>query len=116
FQEVIEEHGDQLLENQEPARASARRSIDTLLAAGREPYAAVEKRAADLLERARRDNDPAAFEELTRRFPNSLAAEQASYGAGHARYSASDWPGACEALQKFLRDYPQSATAPQAMA
>ncbi|MCE9582126.1 MAG: PQQ-binding-like beta-propeller repeat protein [Planctomycetes bacterium] len=116
LQEIIEKHGDQLTDSQEPARLVARRSIDSILAAGREPYAAVEKEAAALLAKARANNDPAAFEELLLRFPNSLAAEDASFGAGHARFAASDWAAACDALQRFLRDHPQSSQGPQAMA
>ncbi|KAF0240732.1 MAG: hypothetical protein FD180_4790, partial [Planctomycetota bacterium] len=116
LQEVIAKHGDQMRDGGDLARLEARRSIDAILAAGREPYAAAEQEAAALLVRARKDNDPALFEDLLKRFPNSLAAEDASYGAGHARFAASDWTGACEALQKFLHGHPQSKQATQAMA
>ncbi|MEK7467822.1 MAG: PQQ-binding-like beta-propeller repeat protein [Planctomycetota bacterium] len=116
LQEVIAKHGDQTRDGGDVARLDARRSIDAILASGREPYAAAEQEAAGLLARARKDNDPALFEDLLKRFPNSLAAEDASYGAGHARFAASDWPGACDALQKFLKEHPQSGQAAQAMA
>lgn len=116
YQELIAKHGDQAREGGDLARVEARRAIDVLLSAGREPYATFEAEASALLARARKDNDPALFEDLLSRFPNSLAAEDASYGAGHARFAASDWAGACEALQDFLREHPQSGQAAQAMA
>lgn len=116
YQEVIAKHGDQLRDGGDPARTEARRAIDAILATGREPYAEVEAEATALLARARRENDPSLYESLLRLYPNSLAAEEAAYGAGHARFVAVDWPGACDALQKFLREHPQSSRVPQAMA
>ncbi len=116
YQELIAKHGDQARENGDLVRVEARRAIDVLLSAGREPYETFEAEASALLARARKDNDPSLYEDLLLRFPNSLAAEEASYGAGHARFASSDWAGACEALQNFLRDHPQSKSSAQAMA
>ena len=117
LQEIIELHGDSLDERQEPSRVRARHAIDAILArAGRPPYDDFEKQAADLLTRARAAGDTALFEELLRRFPNALAAEDAACGVGSARFAASDWAGTCDAHSRFLRDYPSSKLSAQALA
>jgi outer membrane protein assembly factor BamB len=117
LQEIVEKHGLVLLDAQEPARDRAAREIAALLARhGREAYAPFEDQARAALEIARRDADPAAFEDVLRRFPNSLAAEDAACGVGRARFAAGDWTGACEAFGRFLREYPASRLVPQATA
>ncbi|MBI2920345.1 MAG: PQQ-binding-like beta-propeller repeat protein [Planctomycetes bacterium] len=116
LQEIIEKYADVRVQ-QEPARSKAQRDIRLLLdASGRGAYAAFEKQAADLLARARATSDSSLFEEVLRRFPNAAAAEDAAFGLGSARMSSSDWVGACEAHVRFLREYPASKLAPQALA
>jgi outer membrane protein assembly factor BamB/outer membrane protein assembly factor BamD (BamD/ComL family) len=116
FDEALDRHGD-LVRGGEPVSAAVKREIGAHLARhGREAYASLEARARELHEKARRSGDAAALQAVINRFPNALVVEEASLAIGQVRSAERDWAGACEAFSAFLRAYPESAGAPQAMA
>jgi outer membrane protein assembly factor BamB/tetratricopeptide (TPR) repeat protein len=86
-----------------PARDSARRGIDSLLALhGEEIYAPLERQALAALEGARGARDPARLAAVAARWPNSRAARLADLEEGRVRLSSGDAAGAVAAARRIL--------------
>ena len=102
WQQLLDTYPDEAV-GAETARALCEQALAALIAAhGRSPYAPIEARAAAALQSA--DDDPDALRSLARRFPNSLAAEQAGLLLLDQAVENGDLGAACVVLARAVRN------------
>jgi tetratricopeptide (TPR) repeat protein len=116
LQRLLADHGEDVVGGA-PVFETARAGIDAVIRrAGRSAYAAPEASAGKLLEAARREGTPDAFDAVFRLYPNSLAAEEALLEAAGAQSRLGRPDQEVAALRRFLREYAGSGRAPEAHA
>jgi outer membrane protein assembly factor BamB/TolA-binding protein len=116
YQRLLLEHGEETVEG---ARVFdlARNAIQaTLAVVGREPYAAHEASAKEMLEEARRASTADALQRVFRLYPNSLAAEEALFEAAGIHVKNGRPEEEISALRQFLRECSDSGHVPEATA
>jgi|GEM_PF-4190776 len=102
WQQLLDAYGNEPIAA-ETAGAVAERALTELIKThGREVYAAIEGRAAAALKDA--DGDLAALRDLTRAYPNSLAAERASMTLLDQAVNNGDLGAACTVLARARRN------------
>ncbi len=90
----------------------ARAQIDAILKlSGPEAFAAHERAAERLLEKARLEGTPEAFRRVFRGYPNSVAAERALFEEAAALERAGRVDEAITAWRGYLREHPRSVEA-----
>jgi len=103
----------ELLANVE-SQVYARDRIDRLIAThGRRVYSAIEKRSRALLRGAREKRSAIGLEAVTRLYPNSEAAREASLALGRLLLLAGDYRSATISIRRLLSEFPKSPHAPE---
>jgi len=116
YQRLLLEHGDETVEGARVFDLARNAITATLAVVGREPYAAHEAAAREMLVEARRAQTADAMQRVFRLYPNSKASEEALFEAAGIHVKNGRPEEEIGALRQFLRECSDSPHVPEATA